>query len=281
VASFDIVVPTLGRTWELERFLDSLVAQSHRDFRVVLTDQNPRGLLARLLAGYEGRLDITRVTSERGASRGRNAALLDLRGDIVAFADDDCWYPTDLLRDIDSMLLAHPEWDGVTGRVLDEVGNEAVARWRRKPGPVDRVHVWTQGVAVSIFLRREVVECVGGFDETLGVGAGTPWGSGEETDYLLRVLEAGFDVWYQTELTARHAQTRSVYSKEVIAAGRSYGMGMGRVLRKHRYPWWDAGYHVGRAAGGAAFALARGRTGEARFHVQVARGRAAGWLARI
>jgi hypothetical protein len=164
--------------------------------------------------------------------------------------------------------------------VVDEHGRPSVARWNKRACQVSRANVWTSGVAVSIYLRSQVVDRVGQFDETLGVGAGTPWGSGEETDYLLRALEEGFELHFDPSLVSCHEQTRRDASAATIAAGFPYGMGMGRVLRKHRYPWWSPAYHSARALGGSVLALGKGRSGEARFHWRVARGRALGWLGR-
>ena len=46
---------------------------------------------------------------------------------------------------------------------------------------------------------------VGGFDEELGLGSGTPWHSGEEIDYLVRALATGAHLEYDPSLvvTAR------------------------------------------------------------------------------
>jgi SAM-dependent methyltransferase len=276
---FDIIVPTLGRVAELDRLLASLAAQTYRAFRLIVVDQNPDDRLAPVLERYASEMSIVRLTSELGASRGRNAGLAAREGELVAFADDDCWYPPDLLAQVERELSAHPEWDGVTGRVVDAEGRPSVARWSKDAGRVTRANVWTSGVAVSIYLRGYVVDRVGPFDESLGVGAGTPWGSGEETDYLLRALEHGFELHYDPALVSCHEQTRADTSAATVAAGFPYGMGMGRVLRKHGYPPWSPAYHAARAVGGAALALGRGRPQEARFQLGVARGRARGWLA--
>jgi glycosyltransferase involved in cell wall biosynthesis len=277
--TFDIVLPTLGRAGELDRLLASLSSQTYRAFRLIVVDQNPDDRLSSILERYDEDVNITRLTSEIGLSRGRNVGLAAREGELVAFADDDCWYPPDLLARVEEELRRHPEWDGVTGRVVDEEGRPSVARWSKRAGRVTRANVWTSGVAVSIYLRGYVVDRVGPFDETLGVGAGTPWGSGEETDYLLRALEEGFELHYDPTLVSCHEQTRADTSAATVAAGLPYGMGMGRVLRKHGYPWWSPAYHVARAVGGSTLALGRGRPGEARFHWAVARGRARGWLA--
>jgi hypothetical protein len=45
MTSFDIVVPTVGRSDELVRLLESLTVQSHRSFRVIVIDQNLDGRL--------------------------------------------------------------------------------------------------------------------------------------------------------------------------------------------------------------------------------------------
>jgi len=278
--TFDIIVSTLGRVAELDRLLGSLARQTYRAFRVIVIDQNRDDRLVPTLDRYREDMAIVRMTSELGLSRGRNVGLAEREGDLVAFADDDCWYPPDLLARVEEELRKHPNWDGLTGGVVDEHGRPAAGRWNKHVGRVSRSNVWTSGVAVSIYLRGHVVDRVGAFDETLGVGAGTQWGSGEETDYLLRTLEEGFELHFDPTLLVCHEQTRTDMSAATIAAGFAYGMGMGRVLRKHGFPWWSAVYHAARAIGGSILAVGRGRPGEARFHWAVARGRALGWLAR-
>ena len=277
---FDIVVPTVGRRDELGRLLESLAVQSYRNLRLIVVDQNEDDRLFPLLERYADRVPQVRMKSERGLARARNVGLREVTGDVVAFADDDCWYSPDLLVHVADLLRSHPDWDGVSGLVTDAVGRPSAARWSKRAGSVDRSNVWMRAVAVSVFLRRQVVEAVGAFDETLGVGSGTPWGSGEETDYFLRALKEGFTLRYEPTLVVFHPQTRVAYTSDERATGRSYGMGMGRVLRKHRYPWWFVGLLVGGAFGQAVFAIVRGKSAEARFHWAVARGRALGWLAR-
>jgi glycosyltransferase involved in cell wall biosynthesis len=278
--SFDIVLATVGRSEGLEPLLESLANQSYPNFRLIVVDQNDDDRLVPLLERYADRVPFVRTMSARGLSRARNVGLHEVTGDIVAFADDDCWYPADFLARVRDLLRSHPDWDGVTGRATDESGSPSSGRWSSRAGSIDRDNVWTRAVSISVLLRRKVIEGVGLFDETLGLGAGTAWGSGEETDYLLRALEEGFTLHYEPTLVVFHPQTRAEYTIDERATGRSYGLGMGHVLRKHGYPWWFVGYQAGGAFGRAVISLARGRVAEARFHFAVAHGRGAGWLER-
>lgn len=221
-----------------------------------------------------------RVKSERGLSRARNTGLRELGFDVVTFADDDCWYPADLFSRVGHLLTVNQQWDGLSGQVTDGFGHPTGARWSTRAGLVDRASVWTRGTSISIFLRREVVERVGAFDECLGLGSPAGWGSGEETDYLLRALGHGCAIYYDPTLTVFHPAPRTEFNSATIVDGRSYGLGMGRVLRKHHYPWWSAAYHAIRAFGGCLLALGKGHAREARFHWAVARGRALGWLGK-
>lgn len=279
VASIDIVVATRGRTDELGRLLDSLDAQAVPQVRAIVVDQNEDDRLAAILHRSRGRLSVVRLRSEPGLSRARNVALAHLSGEIVAFADDDCWYADDLLERVAAKLHTQGS-DGITVKSIDELGAPSNARWDEDAGTIDRGNVWRRAISYTIFLKRSVVETVGAFDDELGVGAGTDFGSGEETDYVLRALDHGFTIWYEPTLAVFHPQSRRRYDEATIASGRRYGMGMGRVLRKHGYPIWTAGYHSWRAAGGALLALLRGNVNEARFHWAVAVGRMRGWLHR-
>jgi glycosyltransferase involved in cell wall biosynthesis len=275
----DIVVATVGRTTELARLLESVAGQSYPHVRVIVVDQNDDDRVTPTLERLRERVPAVRLRSSPGLSRARNIGLRHLEGDIVAFADDDCWYPSDLVESVVGLFEADPDRDGVTVMSVDEAGSSSNARWDTPGGPLSRDNVWRRAISYTIFLQRRLVEAVGSFDEELGVGAGTAFGSGEETDYLLRALEQGFTLWYEPALAVFHPQTRRRHDASTIRAGRSYGMGMGRVLRKHGYPRRVAAYHAARALAGSALAAASGRPAEARFHLAVARGRMRGWHA--
>ena len=277
--TFDLVVPTVGRTSELERFLESLASQSLRSFRVIVVDQNQDERLLPILARHEG-LPMLRFTSPRGASRGRNVGLKHVQAPLVGFPDDDCWYPPDLLEKVAALLERRPELDGVGGRTLDAAGRESFVLWAKADmsTPIRHANAWSTAVAVTIFFRRKVVDAVDGFDETLGVGSGTPWGSGEETDYVLRALESGFRIDYDPSVVVYHESPNPPFTRVAAARGYSYGMGNARVLRKHGYRWSFAAYRIMQLVAGSAYFLVRGRFGHARFYWAMARGRAVGWF---
>ncbi|WP_414633410.1 glycosyltransferase family 2 protein [Acidisarcina polymorpha] len=70
------------------------------------------------------------------------------------------------------------------------------------------------------------------FDESLGVGAGTPFASGEDTDYVFRLLEAGVRGRFDRGLTVFHPRRDMMSSHADEVRAYSYGCGMGRVIRK-------------------------------------------------
>ncbi len=274
---YSILLATLDRTRELDQFLASLARQTWRDFELLVIDQNSDDRLGEVLEPYATEFPIRRIRSARGHSRAFNMGLAQVNGDIVAFPDDDCWYDPGLLERVARMLEAHPEWSGVTGREIVEPGFTSGGRWDAKPGAVEPANIWRRAITFSIFLRASVATKYA-FDETLGVGAGTPWGAGEETDYLLRMIEDGHVIFYDPSVTIWHQGRSGPYTAGTYSKARRYGMGMGRVLRKHRFPLCSVGHHVMRPAGGALLSLASGNLGKARYHWSIFAGRAGGWL---
>ena len=278
--SFDLIMATRGRTLEPRRLLESLVSQTHGTFRLIVVDQKCDGRFTPIVAEYGLALSIVHLRSEPGLSRARNVGLEQVVGDVVAFPDDDCWYASDLLERVAAFFTAHPEWDGLSARSTDEAGHNSVTRWDAKPGTITRRNVWKRANSVSIFLRREVVEVTGAFDEAIGVGAETLWGASEEIDYLLRGLALGHAFYFDPDFHVYHRRAREEEAQPDREVGYRYGAGMGRVLRKNRSPWWFALYHVLRAFGGAAVSFGRGQPAKARFYLAVGMGRVRGWRSR-
>ena len=78
---------------------------------------------------------------------------------------------------------------------------------------------------------------VGPFDEELGIGASTPWQSGEETDYLVRAFDAGFPVYRKKDILIRHPEP-DTSQPGTRRKAYIYGVGRMRLLKKHRFPLW-------------------------------------------
>jgi glycosyltransferase involved in cell wall biosynthesis len=272
---FSLVLGTVGRTAELERFLRSLDAQDYRAFELIAVDQNADDRLAPVLAAYAGRFPLRHLRRERGLSRARNAGLAHVRGSLVSFPDDDCWYPPGLLARLAREFAAHPEWDGITGRSVDEHGAASGARFLPASATLSAGTAW-YAISYAIFLRKRVVDAVGGFDETLGVGAGTAYGSGEETDYVIRAISAGHVVRYLDQVVVHHPNPVRTFDAAARRRGYSYGCGMGRVLGKHGYPLRQVVPALVRPVGGALVAAAAGQWARARYYANVFSGRLRG-----
>jgi glycosyltransferase involved in cell wall biosynthesis len=269
VAFFDLIVATVDRVDELDGLLASLERQTFKDFRVLVVDQNADDRIDGVLRKY----DAGHLRSDRGLSRARNVALHEVTAEVVAFPDDDCRYPDDLLERV-ARRFADQALDGLTGREVNREGNSS-ASWRSDPATLSRDNLWNRAISFTMFLRAPLVARVGAFDEQLGLGSGTRWSSGEETDYLIRALDAGARIEYDPELVVVHEGT----ARPASEVGARDGASVGYILRKHRYPLRTLGGMLGRPVGGAVLALARRDRARAAFHVSTLRGRLRGYRA--
>ncbi len=265
--SFDLVVATIGRVSELDHLFTSLEFQTHTDFRVIVVDQNPDESLRPALETTG--LEVVHVRSAPGLSRARNAGLAHVAADVVAFPDDDCAYEQDVLGHVGRLLARERELDGVTGRSVDRGGRSSPS-WKRDPAVLNDHNLWNRAISYTIFLRREVVEQVGAFDEHLGLGSSEPWSSGEEIDYLIRAIRSGARIRYDPTLTVHHEEgTREVGFRD--------GATIGYLLRKHRYPRGTVARMLVRPAGGTVVSLVKLDRKRARFHAATLRGRLRGY----
>lgn len=273
--SFDLVVATVDRVAPLSRLLDSVGRQGAVTARLIVVDQNADDRLDAVLDAHPG-LQVTRVRSARGLSRARNEGLRHVRADIVAFPDDDCAYPDGLLGAVARRFVEQPELDGLTGRAVASDG-AADPSWERDAAVLTSRNLWNRVISFTLFLRRELVERVGAFDERLGLGSGTTWSSGEEVEYVVRALRAGARIEYDPELVVTHAVKRYTHA-ELRAVGLRDGASVGWILRRHGYGARTTARMLLRPLGGIGASLAHGDVTRASFHAATLRGRVRGYL---
>lgn len=153
-----------------------------------------------------------------GLSRARNTGLRHVRGDIVAWTDDDTQVRPNWVGEIQRVFL-EPEVSGMTGLVLPgALETHAQVCFERDFGGFNRgfrrltfdarffsemkergVPVWMAGANMAF--RRSVFERLGFFDERLGAGAA---GCSEDSEYWYRMLEAGMSIRYEPLAAVHH-----------------------------------------------------------------------------
>jgi hypothetical protein len=196
-------------------------------------------------------------------------------GEIAAFPDDDCTYPSDLLVRVDATFRERPALGFCSGPAESPAGGLGSGRWRAESGPIDASNVWTSVIEFNMFFNRAAVEGVGGFDERLGLGA--RFGSAEGNDVALRLVRNGWEGWYDFAQRAVHPDKRLTPAATERAF--SYGTGLGYAMWKNRTPMAVRLNFLVRPLGGCLLNLARGRWLAMRYHWRTLRGRISGLCA--
>lgn len=181
-----------GRAADLGRLLTSITqAMAGRNWRMLLLIQR-WAAGAGLPAELPDNVQVETIPHRVSLSHARNLMLRKAREQgllahvpLVAFPDDDCWYP-----------------DGSLGRILnlfriDQALDFWFCTYASEPSsprralsmdmkPPSAFMVAAKASSNTIFLRSRIAEAIGGFDEELGVG--TRNNGGEDTDYALRAF---------------------------------------------------------------------------------------------
>lgn len=273
---FSLVVATFGRTDEVRDLLRSLADQIEQKFEVIVVDQNVDDRLVPVVAAFAGQMRLQHLRSDvRQNSHARNLGIRVCSGEIIGFPDDDCLYPTDVLRVAYGQFTCDSTLTFVSGPAVTAAGQLGSGRWTTRSGPISMTNVWTTVIEFNFFAKRADVLRVGSFDEDLGIGA--RFGSAEGTDLAIRLLRGSGKGYYNFSLRVLHPD--KTLTPRAVERAFDYGTGLGRVLRKHGASFSTILTFAIRPLGGAAVSLLRRRTLSATYYWMTLRGRLAGFLA--
>ena len=232
-----VIVCTRNRCSALVQLLESLsrLAKSGElAWELVVVDNGSTDATSMLLDSFADRIPMRRVFEPRkGLSRARNAGLRAARGAILAFTDDDCLPSPDWLGAIAREFAHDPALAGLGGRVeLHDLRDFPITirTSRTRETLTSAYQLPALMVGCNMAFARWAVDAVGEFDVTLG--AGTPAGSAEDTDYLYRALLLGLRIEYVPEVLVAHNHGRRRI-EEVGQLKRSYARGRGALLTKY------------------------------------------------
>lgn len=221
---FSLIVTTNGtRDYELNRLMKSLESQIYKDFEVIAVLQTNSKNTLDIVNRYNVKVHV--IETERcSLSKARNIGLRLVKGDIIGFPDDDCWYPSSLLEDVS---LLFKDNDVICCNVFDPDTNRYFSS-RQSSNDIERITVFNAfkyPISVGIFTKNDGAE----FDESLG--AGTQWGSGEETDYILDKLLNKKKISYYKNINVYHPYINTKPG-EMAQKSYNYGKGYGALVKK-------------------------------------------------
>lgn len=234
---FSLIFCTINREKECAKFFSFLEKQTYANFELLIIDQNIDRRVDNLIQNYPTLVSKTNyIKSElKGLSRARNLGLKHCTGDIICFPDDDCWYGDQkLLERINKIFHQKREFDGISIPWCDEFGNLCGLKWPKCNILINKKNVFNTSCSLGIFLKNTADIKSIRFNEILGAGSGTKFGSGEETDFLLQILNLNKKLLYVNTLSCNHPAPPKL-SEEMIKKMTSYSYGFGYVLRKHDF----------------------------------------------
>lgn len=211
-----VIIPTYNRAAFLMEAIESVLAQSYRDYELIVADDGSTDDTARRVAAFGDAVHYLRLVHHGWPSVVRNRAVDVARGELIAFLDDDDrWLPEKLEQQI--LLFEGASAPGFVFSDVclfsdDVISAPVLAPWQKKSGDIfDALLSDCYIYPSTVVVRRHLLQAVGGFDETFAIV--------EDYDLWLRLAHAaptGF-VDAPLVLLRRHPDEISHHRKETIA----------------------------------------------------------------
>lgn len=229
---FSVIVPVYNRVDEINDLLESLSAQTCRDFEVIIVEDGSTEPCGDLVRSFAGKVDVRYFfKSNEGRSIARNYGIDRSSGDYLVFFDSDCVIPRDYFAILSAELDRQP---------LDCFGGPDAAH--ESFTPVQKAisfamtsFLTTGGIrggkiqmekfvprSFNMGYSRKVYDTVGGFREMFS----------EDIDMSTRIRQAGFSIGL--------IHPAHVFHKRRVDFARFwrqvYVFGMSRITLKLLYP---------------------------------------------
>jgi len=174
-----IIIPTLNEAKYLPRLLRSLYEQTFEDFEVIVADNQSTDATREIAMRFG-----CRVTAGGRPAAGRNRGAQLAKGDWLLFLDADVVLPPDFLEKalveiqkqnlIAATCLLKPLSQKRVDQILHKTANFYL-RLMKKVSP--------RAAGAGIFIKKEIHQAIGGFDEELKLA--------EDHQYVSKASELG------------------------------------------------------------------------------------------
>jgi len=228
--NFIIVANTYSRPIELVlRNLHASLNQKIPPQKIILIDQNANGLNLPedILANQ---LIVRTRTNEKSVSAARNTLVIPEGTEWIFFCDDDGYPCDDYSEKLEKIILKNPSLEILAGSIVREDNKEFYTLRHKKGGSLKHFRNTKNLMGSNFVIKAKVFGELGRFDENFG--AGSLWGSSEETDFCWKAYFAGKNMEFFRELIVYHVPPFNESLNKGFHKAFKYGVGKGALVSK-------------------------------------------------
>ena len=165
-----IIIPTLNSEKTLERCLKSIRDQSYQDYEIIIVDGGSNDKTVEIAEKFTAKIINANI---KNMSRQTNIGISQSNGRYIYRVDSDVILNPKILE----KSLEKCEIEGYDGVCINWIPDESISFWARvrkieKESYVKHLNYvgaikYDKNVAGATFLRRDVIDSVGGFDENV------------------------------------------------------------------------------------------------------------------
>ena len=169
---FSVIIPTYNRANILSRAIDSVLAQTYRNFELIVVDDGSTDETLRLLESYGNKITVL-AQQNKGVSSARNFGIICAAGEVITFLDsDDSWLPYKLQKQAD-YFKEYPEIQLVHGEeIWIRNGKRVNPKNKHKKSGGDIFENSLSLCLISpsaVAVKKTLLDQIGGFDENFVV----------------------------------------------------------------------------------------------------------------
>ena len=188
-----VIITTFKRSEDIARAVDSVLAQTRREFEVIVVDDNGIGTeygekTAEVMKKYEGDEHVIYIRHEQNqnGAAARNTGIKAARGEYIAFLDDDdAFMPQRLEKMCQKMDSLSDEWGACySGYVKNMADGTQQFSNEKAEGDVFQQALMRSlyiGTGSNLFFRKKAVDDIGLFDTTFRLY--------QDLEYLVRITK--------------------------------------------------------------------------------------------
>ncbi|MCX6758439.1 MAG: glycosyltransferase [Candidatus Nealsonbacteria bacterium] len=238
-----IIIPCYNEKMTLENCVNSLMAQTYRQFEIILVDDGSTDItpdiFRELAARLQGRVFYF-SKKNNGKASALNYGIRRADGEIIVCIDADSVFAKDTLRELVKSFVRNPDLGAVGGNV--KVANrDKLFNKHQAIEYITGLNVQRRAFAF-LGCMQVISGAIGAFDKRklLAIGGYSSDTIVEDMDITISMIKAGYEVEYNSKAIAYTEAPENI--KDFMRQRYRWAFGGFQVLKKHRDVFFNQKY---------------------------------------